>query len=324
MLFRARIEIGDMVFTALASYTRKKSIKKYTETAEIELPKKIRFVSSGQPNSMYEPFKTANDYIKVGTPVTIYLGYDDVLLKRFEGYVSEGIEPSIPIVVKCEDEMWQLKRKKVSVSLQDTSISAIVKEIAGDYDTDVLDADIGDFSMKNTTAVKVLQELKKRFGVYSYFIGKTLIVGKPFTNKIVNALPTKSFQFAENIIDSSLKFRSAEDVKLKVKAVSIKPDNSKIEVTVGDIDGDERTLHYFDLSKTELQKRAERDLDKFQVDGYEGSITSFGFPTVEIGQKVNIIDTSYDKRNSTHYTEEIEETVKTGFRLKTTVGRKVD
>lgn len=324
MLFRVRIEINKMVFNAVASFTRKKSIKKYTETAVIELPKKLRFRSNGRPDSMFEPFKTANDYIKVGMPVAIYLGYDNVLLKRFEGYVSEGVQPSIPLVVKCEDEMWKLKRKAVSVSLENTSIAKIISTIAGEYDSDVLDADIGDFSMKNTTAVKVLQELKKRFGVYSHFIGKTLIVGKPFTNKEVNDLPVKTFQFAHNIIDSNLQFRSAEDVKLKVKAISIAPDNTRTEVVVGDLDGDERTLHYFDLSKDETKKSAERDLEKLKVDGYEGSITSFGFPIVEVGQKVAIIDNTYDKRNSTHYAEEIEETVKTGYRLETTVARKVE
>lgn len=323
MLFRVRIEINTMVFNAVASVTRKKSIKNFTETATIELPKKLRFVSNGSPDSQFEPFKTARDYIQVGMPVTIYLGYDDVLLKRFEGYVSQGVEPSVPLVIKCECEMWKLKRKKVSVSLEDTSIKAIVNEIAGEYDSDILDAEIGDFSMKDTTAVKVLQELKKRYGVYSFFIGKTLIVGKPYTNKKVNDLPIKEFQFAHNIISSDLKFRSADDVKLSVKAISIKPNNEKIEEKVGDPDGDERTLHYFDLSRAELKKAAQRDIDKFKVDGYEGSITSFGFPIVEIGQKVGIIDNGYDKRNSVHYADEIEETVKTGYRLKTTVGKKV-
>lgn len=324
MLVRVRIEIDDMVFTACASVSRKKSIKNFTETATIELPRKIKFVDSGKPNSKFHKNKTVQDYIKVGMPVTIFMGYDNVLLKRFSGYVSEGIQPSLPLVVKCEDEMWQLKRKKVSVSLEDTSIQKIVDTVAGEYANDVLDAVVGDFSMKNTTAVKVLQELKKRFGVYSYFIGNTLIVGKPYTNSIVQQLPTKRFQFAHNIIDSSLKYRSAADVKLRVKGISIKPDNTKIEVTEGDADGDERTLHYFDLSKTELQMAVKRDLDKFKLDGYEGSITSFGFPVVEIGQKVAIIDTSYDARNSTHYADEIEETIKTGYRLKTTVGRKTD
>lgn len=324
MLVRVRIEINNMVFSAVASVSRKKSIKNFTETAAIELPKKIRFISNGQPDSMYEPSKSAKDYIKVGMPVTIYMGYDNVLLKRFEGYVSEGLEPSIPLMVKCEDEMWQLKRKRVSVSLENTSIKAIVNTIAGEYDNDVLDANIGDFSMKNTTAVKVLQELKKRFGVYSYFIGKTLIVGKPYTNKMVIDLPTKNFRFGHNIISSDLKFRGADDAKLRVKGISIMPDNTKIEVTEGDDDGDERTLHYFDLSKSDLQMAVKRDLDKFKRDGYEGSITSFGFPVVEIGQKLTIIDTSYDNRNSTHYADEIEETIKTGYRLTTTVGKSAE
>ncbi len=324
MLIRVKVQIGNLVFNSVDSVERHKSIHKFTETATIKLPKKMRFRSNGTPTTMYEPSKTVKDYIKVNDKVTIWMGYDQHLLKRFEGYVARGVEPSIPVVIECEDEMFQLKRKQVSVSLENATIKEIIKTIAPGYEADVLDAEIGAFSEKNTTAVKILQILKKRFGLYSFFIGKKLIVGKPYTNTEVVDLPVKTFDFSKNIIKSDLKFKSAEDVKLKVKAISIQPDNTKLEVEVGDADGDLRTLHYFDIpTKAELKKLATIDLDKFKVDAYEGTITGFGFPIVEPGQKIRIVDNGYDKRDSQHYTEEITETIDRGYRLKQKVGRQV-
>ena len=253
------------------------------------------------------------------------MGYDQHLFKRFEGYVSRGIQPSVPLVISCEDEMFNLKRKEVNVSIENASIKKIVEAIAPGYELDVLDAEVGSFSEKKTTAVKVLQILRKRYGLYSFFIDKKLIVGKPFTNTEVIDLPIKTFDFAKNIISDDLTYRAAEDVKIKVKAISINSDNTKLETQVGDVDGDVRTLHYFDIPTiTELKKLAIIDLEKFKIDGYEGSITGFGFPTVKLGQKIRIIDKGYDKRDSTHFVEEITESIDKGYRLKQKIGKRAN
>lgn len=324
MIPRCKVQIGKIVFESVHSIEIKKSFKTFTDTAEVQIPKNLCFRSNGAIDTAYEPYKTIRDYIKAGDAVTIWLGYDDKLLKTFEGYVARDLEPSVPIKIFIEDEMWQLKRKEVSVSLKDASLEQIVKTIAPDYEVEVLDAQVGNFSFKNTTAAKVLAELKKRYGLYSFFIGKKLIVGKPYTNTEVLNLTKKVYDFQHNVIKSSLKYRSAEDVKLKVKAISINPDNTKHEIKLGDTGGDTRTLHYFDKSPTELRKLAKRDLEKFKVEGYEGTITSFGFPIVVPGQKVQIKDTGYEKRNSDHYAVEVVETIGFGYRRVVTLGKKVD
>ena len=323
MIVRVKVQIGTMIFNSVHFVKRTKSIKKFTETVTIKLPKKLRFKSNGKADSVFEPTKTIKDYIKVGDHVTVWMGYDAHLIKRFEGYVSKGVEPSVPVVIEAECEMWKLKQKEVSVSIENATIKQVIDAIAPEYKSDVLDATIGDFSEKNTTAAKILHLLKKRFGLYSYFIGKTLIVGKPYTNSMVTKLDTKVYDFSKNVIKSSLKYQNAKDIKLKVTAISIQPDNSRIKVSVGDDTGAVRTLHYFDKTKLEVEKLALIDLKRFKVDGYEGSLTSFGFPLIEIGQKVQIIDKGYELRNSEHYVDEIEEWIGAGYRQKPTIGRKV-
>ncbi len=322
MLVRVRVEIGKLVFTAVNHVEVNSNIKAFTKTATIKLPKRIRFKSNGKETSTFNPNKTIQDYIKPGDPVTIYMGYGQYLKKEFEGYISSGIEPAVPLVLHCECEMWQLKRKTVNVSIENATIKQVIKAIAPEYKTDVLDAEIGDFSMKNTTAVKVLNELRKRYGVLSYFIDKTLIVGKPYTNKkVINTAP-KTYKYTHNIISDTLKYVSPDDYKIQVKAISIMPDNSKIEITVGDKTGDMRTLHFFDKTKQELERLANEHIKLFKSKGYEGTVTSFGFPILNIGNKVQIIDNSYEKRNSTHLVDAVKVWIGDGYRREITIGLK--
>jgi hypothetical protein len=322
MLVRVKVEIGKLVFNSVVSVERRKDLNRFTETAIIELPKKLRFKSNGSTDSIYDPKKRIEDYIKVGDKVSIWMGYDQHLLKRFEGYVSQSVQNKIPLTVECECEMWKLKRQNTNVSIENTSIKQIVQTIAPDYEIDVLDAEIGAFSMKNTTPVKVLAELKKRYGLYSYFVNKTLVVGKPFTNKEVINLPMKVFDFSKHIISHNLEYKEVEDIKIKIKAISINPDNSKIEVIVGDKNGGIRTLHFFDKKESELKKLATSYLDKFKVSGYTGSFTNFGFPILEVGQRLRIFD-PYNNQSSEHYATEIIESIKNGYRLKVTIGKRV-
>ena len=73
------------------------------------------------------------------------------------------------------------------------------------------------------------------------------------------------------------------------------PDNSKIEVEVGDTEGDVRTLHFYNLAKAELEKIAEESIKTLRYDGYSGSFLTFGQPMVNHGDIVEIEDLKYNR-----------------------------
>ncbi|MEI6899243.1 MAG: hypothetical protein WCL00_05155, partial [Bacteroidota bacterium] len=101
------------------------------------------------------------------------------------------------------------------------------------------------------------------------------------------------------IKDNELKYHIADDVKVKVKAIWAKKDNTNLEAHVGDGDGQERTLFFFNVSsKEELQKLAEQEIKKYKYDGYEGKITTFLQPFVKPGMKAKIKDIQYPERFS--------------------------
>ena len=60
--------------------------------------------------------------------------------------------------------MWQLKRKQVDVSIKNATVKQIVQAVAPGYELDCIDEVYGNFSMKQTTAVKVFNELQEKPG----------------------------------------------------------------------------------------------------------------------------------------------------------------
>jgi hypothetical protein len=80
---------------------------------------------------------------------------------------------------------------------------------------------------------------------------------------------------------------------LKAKAISWQADNTKIEVEVGDPDGEQRTLHFYGLNKEQLEIRAKAELEKYKYTGYYGNFTTFGEPAIEKGDVVSFIGNKY-------------------------------
>src|SRR5689334_10395974 len=98
----SRILIGSLVFTNQVNrVVIEESWKNITQTATIKLPRFEKLVGD------------SNYKIKVGDRVVIQLGYDDVLLTEFEGYVSSRSFNS-PLEFMCEDEMWKQKQRTVT------------------------------------------------------------------------------------------------------------------------------------------------------------------------------------------------------------------
>ena len=77
---------------------------------------------------------------------------------------------------------------------------------------------------------------------------------------------THSFKFLYNVIDySNLEWRNEDDEKLKIKAVSIRSDNTKLEVEAGDADGNTRTLYFFNIDdEASLKAKAEAKINELK------------------------------------------------------------
>lgn len=306
------IDIGDFAFGYVSELEVDSSWQNLTDTCTIKLPRKLQFEG-----------KSIKDLLRVGDPVSVKLGYDEQLNDVFSGYVAR-IEPNIPLTIHCEDAMWLLKRNSVTVSLKDATLVQVLAAVLPDgvVTGEVAALKIGNFRASKVSAAKVLDFLKEEYGIQAYMQGGKLNCGFAYGFETAPQAP-KRFGLQENVSQSNLQYRLADDIRLKVKAVSLKPDNTKIEVELGDEDGEQRTLHYYNLPETELRKIAEADMQRLKYDGYKGSFTAFGAPMVSHGDVVELVDADFPERAGRYYTDRVRTTFgQGGYRQEIELGKK--
>lgn len=284
----AYIQIGSKGFKRIHSVNVKTSRKTLTDTAVIKI--------ANVPTLLSDEKKK----IKVGEPITITFGYNDNNNIEFTGYVSE-IKPTSPIEIMCEDEMWQLKQQTITKSWENVSLIDVLKYIVPDINViECPEISLSSFRLVKVTKAKALEMIKETFGIDIYFRDKKLFAGLAYTEK---GLKKVNYHFQKNVPSSlfqkGLIFKRKEDVKIKVEAISIQPDNTKIIETVGDLDGETHTLHFFNLTKNELINQANSKIELMKYDGYRGQLRAFGLPFVQHGYVAKLkSDVNPDKDGS--------------------------
>ncbi|GEN71576.1 hypothetical protein [Chryseobacterium lathyri] len=315
------ILIGKLKFTAAAELNIKKSWRTFTDTALVKLPKAIYYYDE---NGLLKPVEHLGKFIKVGDKIEIKLGYNRQLFTEFTGYVARSPRVNIPYEIYCEDEMWQLKRKETSVSIENATVKQIIEAVAPGYELDSIDEVYGDFSMKQTTAVKVFNELQEKVGIYTFFRDKRLVCGKIYSDEKVSKVQPV-FQYSENIIDHNLQYIFPDEAKVKVYAKSKQSNGTYERVEIGEDGGDIEQWNFSaGLNKETLKINAESRLkNKKTRGGYKGTVTSFGWPRVEHGQVVQVIDKKYEERNTKNFVDEVEINVSAngGYRRTMDIGK---
>lgn len=305
------IIIGEYEFRYFNSIDIQSSFNTITDQAIIKLPRKVRF--EGENIVLGE-----NSILKRGDEVQIDLGYNYSNTTRFKGFV-EDIKADTLLTIICTDT-YPYKLKNVSKSYKSTTL----KEILSDNVTSnlmVTDFEFEKFRIENNTPLKVLDFLKKEYLVKSWFREGKLYSGFAFDTSLQQEHQFILNGLEANVIDSdNLIYYNEDDIKLKVKATSILKDNTKIEVEIGDEDGEQRTLTYYNIkSKNTLQKIAEEDLKNLKYSGYRGSFETFAFPHVYHGDIVELVDKKYSERSGKY----IVENVNTTFSMTSAIKQKI-
>lgn len=290
-----------------STVTGEKSWKLLTDTAIITIPRNVRDFDKQKVKDVFRP----------GDPVVINLGYDGTYYKEFSGFVSR-VSADIPIRIYCEDLMWKLKQIPVHISKPSATLQELLFEIVPDYEVDALEVELGTVRYANTTVAKVLEDLKSKYGLYSYMRGETLVCGKIYADD--TAVEPVNLHLEKNVYSNNLEYRNADDLMIKIKAVSTLPNGKKLSVEFGDESGEIRQLSYYNItSESELKKLAEADYKKYKVDGYRGNCTTFGIPAVEHGYKVNLSSDIYGERAGLYYVESVKFSFGAGYKYARTL-----
>ena len=278
----AKIEIkGDKtwVFEKITACEIVRDSEALTTTCKLILPRKVKWKG-----------ETSNP-IKRGDKISVWLGYDDNLQLAFTGYVlRKGFKA--PIEIFCEDEMFMLKQTPcVKKSYKNVDIHTLLKEQGLPYDIKVLgEQNIGQYRVNFENVAELLAHLKEN-NIRTFF---RLEDGKPVLYCGVlfdhgNEM-RQVFATGVNIIsDRSLDEQRAEDVKIKLRVVSLHPDNKKkIKVEIGDPDGEKRTLHCYGKTEAEAKAWGEQELERLKRDGLTGSFQTFGHVLLDVLDVIGI------------------------------------
>lgn len=291
----SKIEIGGMTFGGVHDVTIERSIYRLGATATVKVPVTAVLRYQGNPPTEVETAKA----IKVGDPVRIELGYDGEYSLEFKGYVKL-LNLKTPLEIVCEDEFYQTRLRSVTCAGKTTLSDVLTKcGLTIGYCATLT---LSQFQVDNKPVSWVLGKLKTEYGLAIFFdFDGRVYAGEPF--KVTG--DSVKYKLRQNVIkDDDLKYQRADDVKLKVKAVCIYRDGTKVEAEIGASDGTEKTIYFYDVKdQGELKVLAGAQLQRYSYDGYAGKIETFLFPYAAPAMLAEISDEVYNERDGRYYIE---------------------
>ena len=311
------IRIGGFRFSRAGGIEVRKSTSTIGATAKIVVPVSAVIENKGDRTGLVE----VQHAIKVGDPVSITLGYHtknrDYEAEEFTGYVRT-INPTIPLEVECEDNNFLLRKKNINKSWKSATLQEVLEVIVSGTGITITGnlpkMTLSPFYLRDVDGAFALQKLADEYGLTIYFKNDgSLYVGLAYTQSVGEETLILNGDDVNVVNADELKFRRAEDVKLKIKAISFRGDNTKLEAELGDEDGALRTLNFYNIdSVAELKSMARQEIDKYKFNGYEGSVECFVIPFIYPGYKVNIKDAVFPEREGSYYVESTKVTAGTG------------
>ena len=298
VVFKATESHPEFYIRRISEVEIETSWKMICSTAQVVLPRNIKDFNQNK----------VKDWFKRGDKVEIYLcyGLDEDLILEFSGYITQ-VSADYPITIKLEDEMWRLKQIPVNFSSKNEKLKSFVQKYVTDYPI-LIDAEVplGAINIKNKTLGEVFKKFQEDLSLYPFIRNGKLVVAKPYSD-VTDKIPV--FDLERNCVSNDLNYLSKEERTVKVVAESVQnfaKTKKKLKFELGD--PDPKTTINKTLSVTtlnDLQAEVRRIYDLYKKEGFDGSFTTFGTPSVQHGQKVKITSSLYNDREGIYYIDSI-------------------
>ena len=298
VVFKATESHPEFYIRRISEVEIETSWKMICNTAQVVLPRNIKDFNQNK----------VKDWFKRGDKVEIYLcyGLDEDLILEFSGYITQ-VSADYPITIKLEDEMWRLKQIPVNFSSKNEKLKSFVQKYVTDYPI-LIDAEVplGAINIKNKTLGEVFKKFQEDLSLYPFIRNGKLVVAKPYSD-VTDKIPV--FDLEKNCVSNDLNYLSKEERTVKVIAESVQnfaKTKKKLKFELGD--PDPKTTINKTLSVTtlnDLQAEVRRIYDLYKKEGFDGSFTTFGTPSVQHGQKVKITSSLYNDREGIYYIDSI-------------------
>ena len=274
------------------------SWKMLTDTASVVLPRNVGDFDRQRVRELFA----------VGDKVVVQMGYNGELLQEFEGFITQ-VSADFPITINLSDAMWNLRRLPVNYVSARASLKAFLSEVVRDYPIEVEDIAIGAVRFSNTTLGAVLDKLQKDWSIYSFIRAGKLTIAKPYSDVKV-AGEMKHFDLERNCTENNLKYLSKEERTIKIMGSSSFGSGKRLQYEYGDenpVTTLKMTWHV--SSQAELEKEVKRLYELHKREGFEGSFTTYGTPSVQHGEKIRLSSTLYPDRHGEYYVDRVKKSI---------------
>ena len=293
------VTIGDkLAFAVCHSIKINSSVQALSNTAIIELPREFKNAINTVGNSVNISGRSILDFIKKGDSIKIEFGYDGQLATEFEGYITV-VGAETPLVLECEDEMYQLKQAhRVTKFIKSGKLADILKAVVPTKYTIECNDDynIGKWLIEDATPYNVLEELREKAGIRAYFKNPTtLCVGMVVDFK---AEKVHKYNFSENVRrGSNLKFKQTPK-PLFMTVQSNQANGTVLKLTEGKKGGNETVIKLWpNMAKADLQKWLDERFRVATNDGFEGTLDGWCYPRTKPGESAQLYRPFYTDRH---------------------------
>ena len=290
---------GKLEFAVAQSIHIESSVQVLSDTASVELPRAFKNAVDQVGKTVNVSGKSILDFMKRGDSIKIELGYDGRLKTEFEGYITK-IGAEMPLLLECEDEMFQLKKApRITKFIKSGKLIDILKAVVPAKYTIECNADysIGKWLIEDATPYNVLEELREKAGIRAYFKNPTtLCVGMIVDFK---AETIHAFNFSENVRrGSNLKFAQQESKPIFLTFESKQANGAVLKVSKGEKGGDEKTIKLWpNMTKSELEVWANKQQTSVSYDGFEGTLDGWCYPRTRPGDSAQLYRPYYEDRH---------------------------
>ncbi len=303
------IEIGSYRLKHVESVKISRSVENLMDTATIVTPATV-FNKALEVQSKLTP----------GIKVIIQLGYNDKLKTEFDGYLKSVKTDGGSLTLECEDALHLFTGSVKNAEYKNITVKNLLQQIVRELeqsnkelrDRHITINSLFDFSYEKFTTVNAsgLEVLKKIHDEAkpNIFIKDNVLHIQPLYADM--ELPTIAYNMAVNIDRDgmNLKYRRADERKLKVTAKGKNKDGKEISVTVGEPNGDTETINFPGITtEAQLRKLAQTAHDGKVYEGYEGDFTSWLVPYIEPGYSVQLRDND-EVKNGKYYVLKVDTT----------------
>lgn len=290
------ITIGNYRIGMLDKVEVHRSAELLADTATITLP-----------GAQYNVALEVESQLKRGDAVSIRFGYDECgMVEEFRGYLQRLSTDGGSITLTCEDDLFTFRKDIPNEVLKNvTLLSLLQKVISGIGQSYSVECSYSwtysKFVINNATGYDVLKKVQEECGADIYLKDGVLHIHAP--GEMVGT--ERKYDFALNVEEADLTYRTAADKKVCVVVKATMPDGTVKEVETGSTGGEKVEIKSPTTDEASMKARGELEVKRRTFDGYDGSITTWLVPECLPGDSANLHDGDYPEKDGCYFVRSV-------------------